>query len=90
MKIIDTQSNESINNSLTSFVEVLESIEILKKFDEYLSLQCINNFDTNSISTIAMEEINNNNQNIIYDLLEYECLPILTKMQSLLDQRVSI
>jgi hypothetical protein len=84
-KIVNMEDN---TNPTIALVEILESIEELKKIDSYFNLDSLNEFNTKSISEHVLSEIQNQNVSVTYDVLEFECLPALLNLETAINRKI--
>jgi hypothetical protein len=87
-KINSIVNMENKANPTIALVEILESIEELKKVDIYFNLDSLNQFNTKSVSEYVLNEIQNQNESVTYDVLEFECLPALLNLETAINRKL--
>jgi desulfoferrodoxin (superoxide reductase-like protein) len=88
VKINSIVNMENKANPTIALVEILESIEELKKVDLYFNLDSLNQFNTKSVSEHVLNEIQNQNESVTYDVLEFECLPALLNLETAINRKL--
>jgi hypothetical protein len=90
-KVIDTIEkivNLDLKVNLLSVIsDLLEGIEDLKLFEKNYAIKNFEVLDVQKISLQILSEYQSGNENYIFDVLEFELLPLYINLEALLEER---
>jgi hypothetical protein len=85
--IKDTLDNHEEVAVFQTFIEIIEALTHLEKVAMYFSIEDINSTKIKELSKKGLQQMEQKNESYILELIEYECLPMVTSFSETLEER---
>lgn len=80
ISLLDEEADNKV--IFQAFVDVMEALDYFSSLSDYLKLNAVNSEKLHNISLKGLQQMEQENEEYILELLQYECLPMLMELRT--------